>query len=81
MHIARLTHLRLWDGARGLAADLRNLAGALVTRLYVAVECQAGQTMAEYAIVIAVIALIVIAAALFLGSSISTLFSSSSKHL
>jgi len=40
-----------------------------------------GQTMAEYGILIAVIALIVVVAALLLGSSISNLFSSTSKQL
>jgi Flp pilus assembly pilin Flp len=40
-----------------------------------------GQTLAEYGIVISVIAVIVIAAALLLGSSISTLFSSSAPKV
>jgi pilus assembly protein Flp/PilA len=39
-------------------------------------RCEAGQTMAEYGILIAVIALVVIAAAVLLGGSISSLFNS-----
>ncbi len=37
--------------------------------------------MAEYAILLAVIALVVIAVAVFLGSSISSIFSSTSHKL
>ena len=40
-----------------------------------------GQTMAEYGILIAVIAVIVVLAATLLGSNVSKLFSSSSGHL
>jgi Flp pilus assembly pilin Flp len=40
-----------------------------------------GQTMAEYGILIAVIALIVVVAAVVLGSSISGLFSSSATKV
>jgi Flp pilus assembly pilin Flp len=40
-----------------------------------------GQTMAEYGILIAVIAIVVVLAAVFLGSSISSLFSNTSSHL
>jgi Flp pilus assembly pilin Flp len=40
-----------------------------------------GQTMAEYGILIAVIALIVVIAALVLGGSISTLFSSAAHKV
>jgi pilus assembly protein Flp/PilA len=46
--------------------------GALVTQL----RREEGQTMAEYGILIAVIALVVIAAAVLLGGSISSLFNS-----
>jgi Flp pilus assembly pilin Flp len=42
---------------------------------------EAGQTMAEYGILLGVIALVVIAVAVFLGASISSLFSSVSKGL
>lgn len=42
--------------------------------LFIRLASQDGQTMAEYGILIAVIALIVIVAAVVLGSSISTLF-------
>jgi Flp pilus assembly pilin Flp len=40
-----------------------------------------GQTMAEYGILIAVIAIIVIAAAVLLGGSLSSLFSSTSTKV
>ncbi len=40
-----------------------------------------GQTMAEYGILIAVIALVVVIAAIVLGSSISSLFGSTSGKL
>ena len=53
----------------------------LATMLTIRLRRQEGQTMAEYGILIAVIALVVIAAAVFLGSSISALFSSTSKSV
>jgi pilus assembly protein Flp/PilA len=40
-----------------------------------------GQTMAEYGILIAVIALVVVVAAAVLGSSISSLFAGTASHL
>ena len=40
-----------------------------------------GQTMAEYGILIGVIAVIVVGAAVFLGGSISGIFSSTGSHL
>jgi Flp pilus assembly pilin Flp len=40
-----------------------------------------GQTMAEYGILIGVIAIIVVAAAFLLGGSISTLFKNTGSHL
>jgi pilus assembly protein Flp/PilA len=40
-----------------------------------------GQTMAEYGILIAVIAIVVVVAAIVLGGSISSLFSSTSSKL
>jgi Flp pilus assembly pilin Flp len=40
-----------------------------------------GQTMAEYGILIGVIAIVVVAAAVFLGSSITSLFSNTGSHL
>jgi Flp pilus assembly pilin Flp len=45
------------------------------------VRLQDGQTMAEYGILIAVIAIVVVLAAVFLGSSISSLFKNTSSHL
>ncbi|HEX8975822.1 MAG TPA: hypothetical protein VF781_04855 [Solirubrobacteraceae bacterium] len=44
-------------------------------------EGEAGQTMAEYGILIAVIAIIVVVAAALLGGSISSLFNSTSGSL
>ena len=40
-----------------------------------------GQTMAEYGILIGVIAIVVVAAAVFLGGSITSLFRSTGSHL
>lgn len=44
--------------------------------LHIRLQGETGQTMAEYGILIAVIALIVVVAALLLGGQISSLFSS-----
>jgi Flp pilus assembly pilin Flp len=55
----------------------KHLTGSLHSRL----RGEAGQTMAEYAILLAVIALVVVAVAVFLGSSISSIFSSTSHKL
>lgn len=54
-----------------------DLVGMLVARM----RNQTGQTMAEYGILIAVIAVIVVLAATLLGGSVSTLFSSTSGKL
>lgn len=54
---------------------------AQITTLALRLRREEGQTMAEYGILLAVIALIVIAAAVFLGSSISSLFKSVSGGL
>jgi pilus assembly protein Flp/PilA len=44
-------------------------------------SCERGQTMAEYGILIAVIAVIVVVAAATLGGSISELFHNTAGHL
>jgi pilus assembly protein Flp/PilA len=54
---------------------------AVVRGLPARLRREDGQTLAEYGIVISVIAVIVIAAAVLLGSSISTLFSSSAPKV
>jgi pilus assembly protein Flp/PilA len=54
---------------------------AVVRGLAASVRREDGQTLAEYGIMISVIAVIVIAAAVLLGSSISTLFSSSAPKV
>jgi Flp pilus assembly pilin Flp len=59
---------------------LNSLYG-FVTTLLVRAHDEEGQTMAEYGILLGVIALVVVAVAILLGSSISTLFSSISKNL
>ena len=51
---------------------------AYFTMLTYRMRREEGQTMAEYGILIGVIALVVILAAVFLGSSISALFSGTS---
>jgi pilus assembly protein Flp/PilA len=54
---------------------------AVVRGLPARLRREDGQSLAEYGIVISVIAVIVIAAAVLLGSSISTLFSSSAPRV
>ena len=54
-----------------------NLASMLQFRM----RNEEGQTMAEYGILIAVIALVVIAAAVLLGGSISSLFGSAASKV
>jgi pilus assembly protein Flp/PilA len=53
----------------------------VVSMMLMRVRREDGQTMAEYGILIAVIALIVIAGALVLGGSISGLFSSTATKV
>jgi Flp pilus assembly pilin Flp len=53
----------------------------IVSLLSLRLRSEEGQTMAEYGILIAVIALIVIVAALVLGSSISALFAGSATKV
>ena len=59
---------------------LNNLI-SLVSALMVGTRNEDGQTMAEYGILIAVIALVVVSVAVFLGSSISALFGSTASHI
>ena len=56
---------------------LAGICGALLARL----EREEGQTMVEYAFLVAFIALVVLAAVTLLGSSISSLFNSIATHL
>ena len=51
------------------------------TILMVRLQREEGQTMAEYGMLVAVIALVVVAAAVVLGSSISGLFSSAATKV
>ena len=55
-------------------SELKNLFRELPVR-------EEGQTMAEYGILVAAIAVAVVVVAITLGSSISELFSSIGKHL
>jgi Flp pilus assembly pilin Flp len=57
--------------------SLYKLVGTLIAR----VQREEGQTMAEYAILVTVIAVVVLVAATLLGSSISSIFNSLSTHL
>jgi pilus assembly protein Flp/PilA len=54
---------------------------ALLRQFYARLGVEAGQTMAEYGILIAVIALIVLLAATLLGGQISSLFNSTGSNL
>jgi pilus assembly protein Flp/PilA len=53
----------------------------VISMLLVRFRSEKGQTMAEYGILIAVIALIVVVAAVVLGSSITGIFNSASTKL
>jgi pilus assembly protein Flp/PilA len=59
--------------------SLYNLASILIAR--VQLQREEGQTMAEYGILIAVIAVVVIVAAALLGTSISALFNSTASKV
>jgi Flp pilus assembly pilin Flp len=58
-----------------------NLTSDLVRSLVMRARYEQGQTMAEYAILIAVIALVVIAGAVLLGGSISALFNNAAHKV
>ena len=60
-----------------MLSNLVEFTGALLAR----VRNEAGQTMAEYGLLLAVIAVVVVAAALILGNSISSLFLGVSSSL
>ena len=60
-----------------MLSSLYELAFGLVERT----RAQDGQTMAEYGLLLAVIAVVVVAAALLLGDSISSLFLGVSSKL
>jgi len=53
----------------------------LVTYLSIRMGREEGQTMAEYGILIAVIAVVVVAAAVILGTSITGVFTSASSKV
>jgi Flp pilus assembly pilin Flp len=59
---------------------LNNLIG-FVSTFMTSLRREEGQTMAEYGILIAVIALVVVAVAVTLGGQISSLFGSTGSHL
>ena len=52
-----------------------------VTMLVVRMRSQSGQTMAEYGILIAVIAIVVVVAATTLGTNLSSLFSNTATKV
>jgi Flp pilus assembly pilin Flp len=56
--------------------SMMNSVFSLVAALVARVQREEGQTMAEYAILVTVIAVVVLAGAVFLGNSISSIFSS-----
>jgi Flp pilus assembly pilin Flp len=53
----------------------------LLRYLHIRLVDQRGQTMAEYGILIGVIAIVVVAAAIFLGGSIADIFNKTGSHL
>jgi Flp pilus assembly pilin Flp len=62
------------------AENMKNLT-RIFASLIVRLREEAGQTMAEYAILTTVIALVVIVAAKIMGSSLSSIFSSMAGHI
>jgi Flp pilus assembly pilin Flp len=58
-----------------------NTLNGFITMLMVRLRREEGQTMAEYGILLAVIAVIVAVVAVTLGSSISSIFSSTAGKL
>lgn len=58
-----------------------NLFIDFVVPLMARLRRQEGQTMAEYGILLGMIAVVVVAVAVLLGSSISSLFSNASRRL
>jgi Flp pilus assembly pilin Flp len=52
------------------------MSSKLISLLIASVRDEQGQSMAEYAILVTVIAIVVLTAAAFLGTSISSVFSS-----
>jgi Flp pilus assembly pilin Flp len=58
-----------------------NYLSTFVRMMAIRMRHEEGQTMAEYGILIAVIALVVVLVAITLGSSISSLFGSTASHL
>jgi Flp pilus assembly pilin Flp len=64
-----------------LVQHILNIPSLVCTWFTVCVRREEGQTMAEYGILIAVIAIVVVIAAATLGSSISGLFSATSHKV
>jgi len=58
-----------------------NSLNGFITMVMVRLRREEGQTMAEYGILLGVIALVVVVVAITLGSSISSLFSTTAKGL
>jgi pilus assembly protein Flp/PilA len=58
-----------------------NILNGFITMVMVRVRREEGQTMAEYGILIGVIALVVVAAAVLLGGNISSLFNSAATKV
>jgi Flp pilus assembly pilin Flp len=58
-----------------------NILNSFITSVMVRLQREEGQTMAEYGILLGVIALVVVVVAVTLGSSISALFTSVSTKL
>jgi Flp pilus assembly pilin Flp len=60
---------------------ISNSVAARFTVASARARVQTGQTMAEYAILITVIFVVVILAAILFGSNVSTMFNGASKHV
>jgi pilus assembly protein Flp/PilA len=62
---------------KSLFINIYSVISSMLTRL----RSENGQTMAEYGILIGVIAIVVVVAAVLLGGNISSLFNSTATHL
>jgi Flp pilus assembly pilin Flp len=66
---------------KSVVQQIRKIPPLVCTWFMVCVRREEGQTMAEYAVLIAVIAIVVVIAATTLGGSISGLFSATSHKV
>src|SRR5947199_809593 len=72
-----LTGTNSWKGGEKYMLSLSTFVSSLMARM----RAEEGQAMAEYGLLLAVIAVVVVAAAIFLGSQISSVFSNVAQQI